>query len=257
MGPFSEALGRSARAPVWIEVRTIPRDLVIGVIGTFVGLLILFWFKPRLSIRLESGAASNSTGDGSPSDFQFRVTNTGFLQVIEVKAKLFRIDVHTEPSTRYPINLKVDELFQIRGKLSPSRPYPKTGDEKETWNQKRPLLAARMRLAEGYFLNLIPGMRSSAHEVIVQQKCEIEKHKDMIKKDKEKKCHFRFGPKGGADGEIEIGKLASDDAGNDFILFQVMAKHGFTGLTRMTLKRYSLADLKKVRGQITRSGQRI
>jgi hypothetical protein len=186
MNLFSDALGRSMPPPPWYDVHTAPQDLIIGIIGTFIGLVILFSIKPRLEIELwmperegqhvtsdadKRGVLQQARGSlswsrwegshfrfsvkhlfsidllrsssrhkGSEADLQsgheqspqslpyplpqklgFRVTNKGLRQVVEVKARLFRI--YTSGRPRHKIELVVDELFSIRGKLSERRVY--------------------------------------------------------------------------------------------------------------------------------------
>ena len=85
------------------EVDTIPQDLVTGVIVTLIGLVILFSFKPRLTVELQ----------GSRKDPIFLIRNVGFMQVIEIKAKLFKIDT-SQTHTRETLDLRVPELFSFQ-----------------------------------------------------------------------------------------------------------------------------------------------
>jgi uncharacterized protein len=212
MGLFSEAFGSSTPASSWVEARTIPRDLIIGIIGTFIGLVILFSIKPKLKIELDP--------DGG-----FRVTNKGLRQVIDVKARLFRVD-GSGKRLRHKIDLANDELFSIRGWLSRSNVYLETtGDQNQhfraTWGW---LLRTRLKKRLGR-------NHASAEEA-------IQKYREKFGHDKRTKRIYTFWPRG--DIHTEINQLKAED----YILFQVLAKSGFTGFTRLKTRRFYRGDLR-------------
>ncbi len=154
------------------EADTIPQDLVTGVIVTLIGLVILFSIKPRLKVELQ----------GSRKNPIFLVRNIGLMQVIEIKAKLFKINT-SQTHTREALSLRVDELFQLSGGLTPDK--------------------RRREALQGPYL---------------------------------KKNEFRF--------RMESGSLCKIDVtGHDYLLFQVVARHGFTNFTRLTIKRVYKSDL--------------
>jgi hypothetical protein len=92
----------------------IPQDIITGIVATFVGLVILFCIKPRLTIELVRSFHTRSSGERS-GRVTFVVTNKGAMQVIEVEARLFRVDVSVSPPTREPLDLRTSELFQLSG----------------------------------------------------------------------------------------------------------------------------------------------
>lgn len=156
----------------FFDADKIPQDLVTGVIVTLIGLVILFSIKPRLKVELQ----------GSRKDPIFLVRNIGLMQVIEIKAKLFKINT-SQTHTREAINLRVNELFQLSGGLTPDK--------------------RRQGMAQGPHL---------------------------------KKNEFRFRVESGSLWKINV-------TGCDYLLFQVVARHGFTNFTRLTIKRVYKSDL--------------
>jgi hypothetical protein len=156
-------------ASALFDANSIPQDLVTGVIVTLLGLLILFSFKPRLSIEPR----------GSREEPSFLIANKGLMQVIEIRAKLFNIDRSKTPAKREPLELVVSELFQLPGKMS------------------------------------------------------REKHRPG---DLGKKSEFWFGIKTESLDQIDL-------TGNNYLLFQVVGRHGFTNFTRLAKRRIYSEDL--------------
>ena len=226
IGMFSIALASQIAASSWIDTDSIPQDLIEGVVTTFIGLVILFSIKPRLRIDLHRPDTKpdgkpgpsrepqeTSGGDGSgpkedePSEiFGFRVTNKRLSRVIEVRARLLRIRRHGQRKT---IDLIADELFELRGQRSPLQP--------SYWS------LVRARLAR---LSLDKSKREEAGATVRELS-------DTCAGDRDDRAHFTFCPvRGKLEEEIEL--LGKDD----YILFQVIAKNGFTGFSRLARERF-------------------
>jgi hypothetical protein len=154
----------------------IPQDVLTGIIVTLIGLVILFLIKPRLTIELQ----------GSRKDPIFLVRNAGFMQVIEIRAKLLKIDT-AQTHTRQAVNLRVPELFQISGRMT------------------------RDRRRKG-------APHGSPRDALLD------------------KNEFRFRVESQYVGNIEV-------HGQDYLLFQVVSRHGFTNFTRLAIKRIYESDL--------------
>jgi hypothetical protein len=213
--------------PSWIEVHTIPQDLILGVIATFVGLVILFSIKPRLKIdplpvEGEAEDKTSATGDDDRSEtFSFRVKNRRLRKVIEVKVRLLRI---RKEGSRKKIDLVDDELFELRGKLSPLKPG--------WWTLGRAefrLLGAKLRRSE-------KSRRESAED-------ERNGIRERRKYDRKTRAHYTFFPKRGKI-EPEIENLGDED----YILVQVIAKDAFTGFTRLKRRRFYKNELRNGTG---------
>ena len=161
------------------EADRIPQDMITGIIVTLIGLVILFSIKPRLKIELR----------GSRDNPIFLVRNQGLMQVIEIRAKLFRIDT-SQTHTREALMLRVPELFKLSGRLTPDR-------RREGAPEGAP---------GGALLN---------------------------------KNEFRFRADSNSLSKIDV-------SGHDYLLFQVMARHGFTNFTRLSIKRVYNSDFEKL-----------
>jgi hypothetical protein len=198
---LSAAIVGGAAASSWIDANTIPQDLIEGIVTTFIGLLILFAIKPLLKIepfQLKEGLG-------------FRVSNCGLRRVVEVRVRLLRIG---QGKPRETINLVYDELFEIRGNLSPLKP---------AW---RSLLRA-------YTKRLSPDR--SRRE---QAKLEIKSCKKDRGDDKDDRGHYTFLPEPG-----QLKEKIENLGDKDYILFQVTAKDSFTGSSRLKTKRFYRPDL--------------
>ena len=112
----------SVMASEWFGGPRIPQDLITGVIVTLIGLVILFAIKPRLQIDPRIWA--NEEERKKKAGYGFHVSNKGRVLVIEIKARLFKVDESTKPPTREEIALKMPELFQLRGKWAPKGNRP-------------------------------------------------------------------------------------------------------------------------------------
>jgi hypothetical protein len=103
-----------------------------------------------------------------------------------------------------------------------------------------PSLATRRWLARIYLARLRPSRRADSEKSIAE-------YRQRHEKDKRTKQDFTFW----ANKEIadHVGKLKEADLDNlkesDYILFQVIAKDGFTGFTRLQTKRFYKRDLGK------------
>jgi hypothetical protein len=104
----------------FFEPINIPQDIITGIVATFIGLVILFSIKPRLVIELVQPSPTRSPSEGT-CRATFVVTNKSAMQVIEVEARLFRVDVSVSPPTRAPVHLRTSELFQLSGWATPSQ----------------------------------------------------------------------------------------------------------------------------------------
>jgi hypothetical protein len=164
----------------FFEVDTIPQDMVTGVVVTFIGLVILFSIKPRLKIEL----------GGSRENPIFLVRNRGLMQVIEIRAKLFKIDT-SQTHTRETLQLRVPELFQLSGVWTP-----------DTRRDGAPERSPNDRLL--------------------------------------KKNEFRFRVDKESLSKLEV-------SGRDYLLFQVIARHGFTNFTRLHIKRVYKPELDSLK----------
>jgi hypothetical protein len=164
----------------FFEADTIPQDMVTGVVVTFIGLVMLFSIKPRLKIELR----------GSRENPFFLVRNRGLMQVIEIRAKLFKIDT-SQTRTREILQLRVSELFQLSGIWTP-----------DTRRDGAPEGSSNGRLL--------------------------------------KKNEFRF--------RVDMVSLSKLEVrGHDYLLFQVIARHGFTNFTRLHIKRVYGSDLDSLK----------
>lgn len=112
----------SVVASAWFDGQHVPQDLVTGVLVTLIGLLILFAIKPRLTVALDIYRPAQ--GEPAKPAYGFRVTNAGRAPVIEIKARLFRVDTNSRPPAREPVALKTDELFQLPGRWARNRRRP-------------------------------------------------------------------------------------------------------------------------------------
>jgi hypothetical protein len=144
----------------------IPQDLVAGVIATFIGLVILYSFKPHLVIEPVKPAVPSEKGQ-----LTFLVTNRGLIKVNEVRASLYEVREPRDIQSRYPIELVISELFELPGILSLRAARPTTHGQQ-------------------------PGARNKA----------------------------RFRSKTGVHIPFSV---------NSSILFQVSARHNFTGYTKL------------------------
>jgi len=108
------------------------------------------------------------------------------MQVIEIKAKLFKIDT-SQTHTREALDLRVDELFQLSGRLTPG----KRRQDAPPGSSQGPLLEKNV---------------------------------------------FRFRVKKELLPKVNV-------SGPDYLLFQVVARHGFTNFTRLTIKRVYKTNL--------------
>ena len=235
---FFSALTVEAAESPWVDVHAIPQDLIEGVVSTFIGLMILFSIKPRLKIELlpvqrKDQSETSDTGNGEPSEksasdprsetFRFKVTNQRLRKVTEVKVRLWRV---TRAGSRQAIDLVVDELFELRGRLSPLRPT------------LRSLLCA-------YFGQLSWNNASRANAKTRISSCRIARNRN-----KRVRARYTFYPKRET-LESEIPKLTE----GDFILFQAIARDALTGFTRLKATRYYRPDLEDVAGQAAASRQ--
>jgi len=219
------------------------------VVTTFIGLLILFSIKPRLEVELKSRLPKNeaapATADGSRDQrsptLGFTVTNKGLRKGLEVQTRLFRID-RTETFERYKICLDVDELFEIRGRLSRAKPYLAltVPGQQQGEGPPSPSPATRRWLAGAYLARLRPSRRADSGKNIAE-------YWQRYEKDKRTKQDFTFW----ANKEImdHVGKLKEANVYNlkesDYILFQVIAKDGFTGFSRLKTKRFYKRELEE------------
>ena len=214
---FSLTNAGKAAPPPWIEVHSIPQDLIEGVIATFIGLVILFSIKPRLRIKLaeaEERAKGTTAADKQPSEnFRFRVTNRRLRKVVEVKVQLLRI----QGGWRHKIDLVYNELFELRGKWSPLKP---------AWR--------KLMLAHLTQLSLNGSNREKARS-------DIKTFQAAREKDKGYRDHYSFYPVR-SQLEEEMKKLGEED----FILFQVIAKDVFTGFSRLKTKRCYKWELEEI-----------
>jgi hypothetical protein len=99
----------------------IPQDLVAGVIATFIGLVILYSFKPHLVIEPVKPEMPSEKGQ-----LTFLVTNRGLIKVNEVRASLYEVREPGDIQTRYPIELVISELSELPGILSLRAARPTT-----------------------------------------------------------------------------------------------------------------------------------
>jgi hypothetical protein len=104
----------------FFEPINIPQDIITGIVATFIGLAILFYIKPRLDIQLLQPSTIKSSTERS-GKAAFVVKNKGAMQVVEVEAKLFKVDVSVFPSRRELVDLTTSELFQLSGWATPSQ----------------------------------------------------------------------------------------------------------------------------------------
>jgi hypothetical protein len=219
---FSPIANKAISSP-WIDVHTIPQDLIEGVVATFIGLVILFSIKPRLKIELlpvgrKAKGNESDTGNDQPSEtFSFRVTNRRWRKVTEVRVRLLRIP---RGGARQKIDLTYDELFELRGRWSPLKP------------SRGELLSAYLER-----LTLDESRRQAAQ-------AKIKDRRNRRTADKRIRGHFTFYPKRG-----ELEKESRHLQEHDFVLFQVIARDAFTGSSRLKTVRFYKADLEKVAGQ--------
>ena len=159
-----------------LEAERIPQDMVTGVVVTFIGLVILFSFKPRLKIEL----------GGSRGNPFFLVRNRGLVKVIEIEARIFKIDT-SQTHARETLQLRIPELFQLSGRWTP-----------DTRRHGAPEGSSRGALL--------------------------------------KKNEFRFRVDSESLSKLEV-------SGHDYLLFQVIARHGFTNFTRLHIRRVYKPEL--------------
>jgi hypothetical protein len=131
-----------------------------------------------------------------------------------VRVRLWKIRRH---GSREPIELVIDELFELRGRLSPLDP--------SIWK----LLAARLRLWFSGTKN-----RESARRTAERLKC-------SRNADKKDTARYTFYP---CAGKLE--EHISDLREQDYILVQVIAKNWFTNFSRLHKKRFYKSDLEKM-----------
>ncbi len=131
-----------ATASGFFEPAHIPQDVITGIVTTFIGLALLFCVKPSLDIRFPKAEKSPRRGgirftrtrpavdirpSGPTSSTEpvgtaaFVVTNRGVMQVVEVEARLFKVDVSVDPPTREPVKLRTPGLFQLSGRATPAK----------------------------------------------------------------------------------------------------------------------------------------
>ncbi|MBV9093495.1 MAG: hypothetical protein JO132_06415 [Streptosporangiaceae bacterium] len=110
-------------ASEWFEGSHIPQDLITGVVVTLIGLLILFAIKPKLQIDPKIWEPSEEEKKNK-GGYGVHVINKSRVAVIEIEARLFKVNDKTSPPTREPICLKTPELFRLRSKWAPKSNRP-------------------------------------------------------------------------------------------------------------------------------------
>jgi hypothetical protein len=122
-------------------------SLVIGVIGAFVSLALLFMIKPRLRLRLlrdspeqgleeldpstgwrsvaKTGPAERMTTSSKSAGYSIQVENLGLGSAVELEARLWLISTDADKlDTRTNIDLKVEKLLELSGKWHEARRTP-------------------------------------------------------------------------------------------------------------------------------------
>jgi hypothetical protein len=245
---FVNIIADGSPPPSWIDIHSVPQDLIIGVVTTFIGLLILFSIKPRLEVEpkpcLPPNKGEKTTTDVSRDErsptLGFTVTNKGLRKVLEVQVRLFRID-RTETFDRHKISLDIEELFEIRGRLSRAKPYMALAvrGQQPEGGSPSPRLATRWWLVTSYLARLRPSRRADSEKNIAE-------YWRRYEKDKRSKQKFTFW----VNKEIvsHMGELKEADVHSlresDYILFQVIAKDGFTGFTSLKTRRFYKRELE-------------
>jgi hypothetical protein len=184
----------------------IPQDLVTGVVVTLIGLVLVFSIKPRLTIGLDP-----TTND----QLAFIVCNTGRMQVIEIRAKLFWIDT-AGLRTRHPIGLEISELFQLSG----------------TWTSVDQLAATPAEPVSGPSGQTASADSPSGPSPGEKQPRSLAKNEFRFKADK----------LGVADIELK---------NKDYLLLQVVARHGFSNFTRLAIRRFPREEAAVLLEQIS------
>jgi len=122
-------------------------SLVIGVIGAFVSLALLFMIKPRLRLRLlrdspeqgleeldpstgwrsvaKTGPAERMTTSSKSAGYSIQIENLGLGSAVELEARLWLISTDADKlDTRTNIDLKVEKLLELSGKWHEARRTP-------------------------------------------------------------------------------------------------------------------------------------
>jgi hypothetical protein len=121
-------------------------SLVIGVIGAFVSLALLFMIKPRLRLRLlrdapggleeldpsagwkpvpKTGPAERRTTGDKSDGYSVQIENLGLGSAVELEARLWLIETNPDQlDNRTKIDLKVDKLLELSGKWREARRTP-------------------------------------------------------------------------------------------------------------------------------------
>ena len=93
-------------------------SLAIGLVASLIWVLLLFLTKPRLTVDVTRRRFKMQPADG----WAFIVTNESRVTAVQIQARLW----HVTPSkggytTRNPVDLKTDTLFQLPGTWASKR----------------------------------------------------------------------------------------------------------------------------------------